>query len=54
MKDWLGRSKAEDSKNKWLRKQYGIDIETYEAMLLIQKGKCAICGKVQKYLKKHE
>jgi len=32
-------------KNGSLKKQYGITLDVYEAMLLHQKGVCAICGK---------
>jgi hypothetical protein len=35
---------AERTRNWRLKRGYGIDIAEYEALLLSQKGKCAICG----------
>jgi hypothetical protein len=30
-------------RDRWLRKKYGIDIDTYEVLLARQGGRCAIC-----------
>lgn len=38
-------NKPETQRKHYLRSKYGISVEEYDAMLLAQEGKCAVCGK---------
>lgn len=46
---WRCRYKYKDSADKaahaYRLRRYGLTIEDYDAMLLTQKGRCAICGR---------
>lgn len=37
-------------RERWLLKQYGISLDSYDLMYLKQKGKCAICDKEESIL----
>jgi hypothetical protein len=34
----------EQRKNEWLHRKYGLTLEIFNSMLVVQDGKCAICG----------
>jgi hypothetical protein len=40
------KTRPESAFNSWLKTRYGIDTQEYRQMLLDQKGRCAICGKL--------
>jgi hypothetical protein len=44
-RQWYRDQSAERKKEMWLKRAYGIDLVTYEAMVKEQEGLCAICQK---------
>lgn len=38
------RRMSERDRNRYLKRQYGIDLSTYDAILAVQNNGCAICG----------
>ena len=46
-KEWYQKNKL-NQRDQQLRKQFGITLEQYDQMLLIQDSKCKICGLDQK------
>ena len=42
-REWYRRQTAERRKEIWLKRAYGIDLVTYEAMIEAQHRQCAIC-----------
>ncbi|MCZ2109389.1 MAG: endonuclease VII domain-containing protein [Dehalococcoidia bacterium] len=38
----------------WLRKRYGISLDTYEEMAADQQGRCLICDRVRKLVVDHD
>jgi len=41
---WYHAQTPEQKRERWLKRAYGLSAADYEAMLIKQKGQCAICG----------
>lgn len=51
VKEWRERNRARIRKNQHkhqIKKLYGLTVEQYDAMLVEQRGRCAICGEPMK------
>jgi hypothetical protein len=52
------RRKSEQGKARWfaahIKSKYGLELDTYLAMVLAQSGKCACCGRLMTYGKMYD